>query len=197
MDKIIALVGESGSGKTELSKLLEKEGYNIIKSYTTRPPREENEWGHIFVPDIVWRATVDFDYKSHVIAYTFFDNHHYWAVKEQYQGKGISIYAIDTAGVKELKEKVTDAEIIVVYLKSDMRERMDRMYYRKYNAHTIREKVKVFKEHIRDCENWDNDICQRLDNDREAFKTIQCDYVIDANGSTEETLNNFKEVIKC
>lgn len=49
MDKLILLVGPSGSGKTTIAKELEKEGYNIIHSYTTRKPREPNEWGHTFV----------------------------------------------------------------------------------------------------------------------------------------------------
>ena len=48
-DKIICLVGPSGSGKTTIAKELEKEGYNIIHSYTDRKPRVENEWGHTFV----------------------------------------------------------------------------------------------------------------------------------------------------
>ncbi len=47
-DIIICLVGESGSGKSTIAELLEKEGYNYIKSYTTRKPRYKGERGHIF-----------------------------------------------------------------------------------------------------------------------------------------------------
>ena len=49
MDTIFCLVGPSGSGKTTVAKALEKHGYNVIQSYTTRPRRSENEWGHTFV----------------------------------------------------------------------------------------------------------------------------------------------------
>ena len=49
MDKIVCLVGPSGSGKTTIAKELEMMDYNIIHSYTTRKPREPNEWGHTFV----------------------------------------------------------------------------------------------------------------------------------------------------
>ena len=49
LDKIVCLMGASGSGKTTIAKELEKEEYNVIQSYTTRPPRESGEWGHAFV----------------------------------------------------------------------------------------------------------------------------------------------------
>ena len=49
-ETIFLIIGESGSGKTTLVSSLEKQkNLKSIQSYTTRPPRYENEYGHIFV----------------------------------------------------------------------------------------------------------------------------------------------------
>lgn len=188
MDKIICLVGESGSGKTTLCKKLEEQGYNIIKSYTTRKPRNKDEYGHIFVNEnnstvemFKWNTTINHEnktvlcgYHPSIIAYTFFDNSHYWATKEQYQEKSVSIYVVDPAGVKYLKEKVTDAEILVIYLKSDKKVRLSRMLKE-------RDPKAVY---------------DRLKNDREAFRIIQCDYCVDVNREVDEVLKDIIHIIK-
>ncbi|HHV72189.1 MAG TPA: AAA family ATPase [Clostridia bacterium] len=171
LDKIICLVGESGSGKTTLAMRLERESYNVIKSYTTRPPRYPNEWGHIFVlEEEYWKQK-----KSEMLAYTYFDGYHYWAKFEQYKGKGISLYIIDPQGVKDLKETVKDAEIVVIYLKVDQEERINRM-------------IKAGRK--------EEDIKKRVKHDSLKFKIVCCDYVVDNNGSIDETLEVIKKLIK-
>ena len=50
MNVIVCLIGPSGSGKTTIARMLEAE-YNVIHSYTTRPPREPGEWGHNFIAE--------------------------------------------------------------------------------------------------------------------------------------------------
>jgi guanylate kinase len=180
MDKIICLVGESGSGKTTVAEILQDQyGINVINSYTTRPRRYAGERGHIFV------GIDDMPTLEEMIAYTFFDNHHYWATKEQYQGKEITLYVIDVAGVKELKEKVKDAEIIAIYLKCDRNVRRDRMFKR------IRDKnLDAETTNAELGKAWD-----RLEHDKEAFKLIKCDYIVDANGSIEEVVSMVRGII--
>jgi guanylate kinase len=176
-DKIICLVGESGSGKSTIAELLEKEGYNYIQSYTTRKPRFKGEKGHIFVdyaPTVLKHCiSEDMILKSGIIAYTYFDNNHYWATKEQYKGKGVSLYIIDPVGVKELKNKVKDAEIICIYIKVDRKERMNRMLME------------------RDPQSVKN----RLEHDDEAFKIVQCDYVVSNNKNISDTVDLVKQII--
>lgn len=178
MDKIICLVGESGSGKSTIAELLEEEGYNYIQSYTTRKPRFEGEKGHIFMGDsniaYVDELIPENELLSDVIAYTFFNGNHYWANKEQYQGKGVSIYVIDPAGVEYLREKITDAEILVIYLRCDKATRFSRML----------EERNV------------EDVVNRLKNDDKAFKVIKCDYVVGSDGEVQEVLENIKSIIE-
>ncbi|MFL0196925.1 AAA family ATPase [Clostridium sp. WILCCON 0269] len=205
MDKLICLVGESGSGKSTMATLLEKEGYNYIRSYTTRKPRHEGERGHIFV-DIVPSITVDNGKEGfegaldeeNIIAYTFFDKAHYWSTKEQYQGKGTSIYIIDPTGVKYLKEKVKDAEIMVIYLKADERKRKARIINRGCEkikfVPSSRNQQKRMRMQIKTT--TQQEVYRRIKYDRDVFKIIKCDYVIDANRSIEEVLEDIKRIIR-
>lgn len=172
MDKIICLVGESGSGKTTICKALEKEGYNVIKSYTTREPRTTNEYVHIFLDDMK-----DFNEatKEGMIAYTYFDGAHYLATKEQYQNKGVSLYTIDVQGIETLKRIVKDAEILVIYLKTDVSIRYDRLFDRYKDG---------------------DKAINRIEHDTEAFKLIECNYVVDTNRALEEVLVDIRGVIK-
>lgn len=170
-DTIICLAGESGSGKTTIAELLENEGYNYIESYTTRPPRFQGERGHVFVEEMVFKQ--DIVRNANTIAYTFFNNHHYWAIRDQYQGKGTSVYIIDVPGIQTLKEKVKDATIVVIYLKVDKENRYNRM---------------ILERGIYEAK-------ERIDHDHNNFKVIDCDYVVDANGTIEETLDLIKQVL--
>jgi guanylate kinase len=196
-DKIVCLVGESGSGKSTIAELLEKKGCNYIQSYTTRKPRFEGEKGHIFVDrkQIIDKYNIAYDSSKmakdkaismalidNSIAYTYYNGEHYYAVEEQYQDKGISIYVIDVAGIKMLREKVKDAEILVIYIKTDEMIRTQRMYYRK---HPDENSIFIV----------DADIQQRIKHDKESFKIIPCDYVVDANRKLEEVLMNVRKII--
>lgn len=179
-DKIVCLVGESGSGKTTIAKLLEERGYNVIKSYTTRSPREPDEWGHEFVRlDTYWihkdvhQISLEDSNEPYIVAETEFDGNRYWATVKQYKGKGTSIYVIDPAGVEYLRKKVTDAEIVIIYLRVTDIERLGRMLDREKDVNVSGSAGIVDK------------VCKRLDHDVEKFKLIRCDWVVDNNGEIE------------
>lgn len=164
MDRIVCVVGPSGSGKTTVAKELEKLGYNIIKSYTNRKPRVKDEYGHIFVNE-KYKDTDD------TIAYTKFADYEYWATRDQYKNKGISIYIICPQGANELREKVKDAEIVSIYLdvsESVRRNRMD-------NENRI-------------------DTEKRILHDRKRFENITCDYTIDANKEIDHVMEQILSI---
>lgn len=196
-DKLVCLVGASGSGKTAIAKELEKAGYNVIQSYTTRPPRERNEFGHIFVNphDYIFNDDKDQVFKKvgcgvalglNMIAYTKFDNAYYWALPDQYQGKGTSIYVIDVAGVKMLRKRVKDAEIVVIFIQADEETRKKRIIWR-YNTTHKNSIVADGKLH---------EVYERMCTDYKVFRIIPCDYVVDNNGSLEAAVEAVKSIIE-
>lgn len=172
MDKIICLIGESGSGKSSIAVSLEEEGYNYIKSYTTRAKRNKTENGHIFLEE----SSFNKFNKEELIAYTEFDEHRYWSTRQQYIGKGISIYVIEPSGAIELKRSIKYCEILVIYLKVDREERFNRM------------------KQDRGLEMAE----RRLLNEAEIgmFNSIKCDYVVDGNRDMLQVIRDIKEIIK-
>lgn len=191
-DKIICLVGASGSGKTTLAKELEKLGYNIIHSYTTREPREEGEWGHTFIDCLSDDFTVLDCIDNRIIPneniIAFFNDYKkdeaYWATRQQYQGKGTSIYIVDPEGAEQVKENVKDAEVVTIFLMADKDMRRDRLLKR-YDPEAYYQGT-----------TWlPNEIIERIDKDKEIFETCKCDYVVDANREVEEVLKDVVEII--
>lgn len=93
MKNIYLIVGRSGSGKTTITEALEsKYSLKSIQSYTTRPKRNENETGHIFVSD------AEFDALTNMVAYTEFNKFRYCATTKQVETH--DLYVIDPNGVK-------------------------------------------------------------------------------------------------
>lgn len=187
-DRLILLIGASGSGKTTLAKELEKEGYNIIHSYTTREPREVGEWGHTFIgvdwikgeseTNLVYFRNIlenEVIRKDEVIAFKELYSQCYFATKNQYQGKGTSIYVIDPEGAEQVRENVKDAEIVTIFLMADEETRRRRMVEDDKRKYPL--------------------VTDRLRTDYKIFSKCKCDYVVDANRSTEEVLADVKEII--
>ena len=204
-DRIINLVGPSGSGKTTISKELEKIGYNIIHSYTTRKPRELNEWGHKFISRkeildmfninctskeevINKRISTELDINPKVIAHKELYGEHYFATREQYEGKGDSIYVIDPEGAKVIDKTVKDAEILTVFLQCDKLIREDRLYKRYLKNTSIQE--------MSDTQSIVLKINERIEKDKEIFKLCKCDYVVDVNRGIEEIIKDITIIIK-
>lgn len=180
-DFLFCLVGPSGSGKTTIAYELQmKHGYNVIESYTTRPPRYEGEKGHIFVDELegTWNPFPWIDGKAlpeNIIAYNEYNGYEYWASKDQYQGKGISLYVVDVPGVEMLRKTVKDAEIVVIALWADVERRWNRLDKRGANY------VHIIK---------------RIAYDNEVFAVIPCDYAVNANDDIKTVTERVNSVIQ-
>jgi guanylate kinase len=168
VDIIYCLVGPSGSGKTTIAKALHDEGYNVIQSYTTRPPREPGEWGHTFTMAVYddkppWEA-------EDVIAYNQFNGNHYWATLDQVRGK--TVYIIDPPGDKQLRETV-DCPIITIFLRVGREVAFHRM----------------------DLERGRRQALERVEHDSEIFASVKADWVVDAERSVREVLDSVRAII--
>jgi guanylate kinase len=113
------LVGESSSGKDSISNLLEQNGYKVLKSYATRPKREEEGNTHVFIkPEEVE------NYKKDIVAYTKIGQCEYFSTKKQLLEN--DIYIIDPNGIYYLKEKIKNIKFVTIYINVNENTRRER-----------------------------------------------------------------------
>lgn len=115
---IYLIAGRSGAGKDylvskiiELSKEITGKAFTTVKSYTTRPPRYENEDTHIFI------AKEDVNKYPDKVAITKIGEYEYFATAEQVNSS--EIYVIDPKGIDELIKNMPDTEFQIVYVQAD------------------------------------------------------------------------------
>lgn len=160
---LILIVGKSGSGKSTFQNFLVcKYGLKDVQSYTTRPKRFDNEIGHIFV------TKEEFDALENKVAYTEFNGYEYCATKEQLDKS--NIYIIDPKGIESLKQNYDEKFLFIVYLDTDENICRKRMKMRGDDKEKVEERIK---------------------HDREAFRNVTFDYVLDAGDITSKTLESF------
>jgi guanylate kinase len=172
-------VGKSASGKTTIATLLEKiHGYKQVNSYTTRKPRYNGEYGHIFVSD------EEFDKLGELAAFTNYNNHRYGVTCEQLSQ--CSLYVIDVPGVENLFKNLQNnlRPICVIYFDAAVSTRIDRMIDRGSSDMEI-----IARLHNDDTK---NDWYKELDKLVWHYKNIEGQqvklYKIDANENIENVL---------
>lgn len=175
-DKLYCVVGPSGSGKSTVTwaieEALEKMGapyvLKAVASMTTRPPRYPGEPGHVYV------SKAEFD-TYEMVAYTMFDGNEYGVPASMLDE--CALYVIDIEGVKTLRERYHGKSLVVVYLDITPEEAARRMRVRGDSEEKIQ---------------------KRLANDAVMFADMEglaADYIIDANGNEQETLDRLCSVI--
>ena len=107
-----------------------------MQSYTTRKPREKNEYGHLFCSVEEYEQ---FKNDNQIVAYSYFNKNHYFSTKEQMYET--DLYVVDFEGLIDLKTKIKDIKFIVFYLKTDIKTRIKRMKSRGDDYQKIRERL--------------------------------------------------------
>lgn len=163
--KVFCLIGESGSGKTTIVETLAKAyGFDILQSYTTRKPRVENEFGHLFCSVEEYEK---FKADGQIVAYSWFNDNHYFSTKEQMYST--DFYVVDFDGIADLKKNINDIDFIIIYLQTSRDVRFQRMIDRgdtKEKAH------------------------ERIDYDLQKFSNNRYfDYSINNDGDLDKTLD--------
>lgn len=175
-NKLYCVVGPSGSGKStvtwSIEETLAKMGapcvLKAVASMTTRLPRYPGEPGHVYV------SKAEFD-TYEMVAYTMFDGNEYGV--PAFMLDECSLYVIDIEGVKTLRERYHGKPLVVVYLDITPEEAARRMRVRGDSEEKIR---------------------KRLANDEVMFADMEGlapDYILDANGNEQETLDRLCSVI--
>ena len=111
------LIGPSGSGKTTIAKELEKKGFKVAKSMTTRPKRNnENEDSYFFVDETAFE-------KEELILKTDFNGYQYGLPVKEIERA--DVFILEPSGAKELRRFCPEAKIIALAIsKSEARKRM-------------------------------------------------------------------------
>jgi guanylate kinase len=183
---IFLIVGESGSGKTLLVSALEKQrGLKSIASYTTRPKRNENEYGHTFVND------EEFSQLQNIVAYTEYNGYKYCATSEQVENH--DLYVIDKAGVDFFKKAYHGKkQIKIIYIKSSISIRVKRMEERFVKDNNI-DINNLTSQDIKSILSNFGNIMERIVNDSIEFKNAEyiADLVVDNHSN-----RNFQYVVR-
>lgn len=174
LKNLYLICGKSGSGKTWTVEKLHKEyGYEVLRSYTTRKPRNKNDKDHYYVMVSDYYA----DKENGVMATdTCYRHNLYWSRIEQM--KTSDLYVIDRKGIQTLLDnKSKYRPFVVIYIDASENIRKKRMRLRGDTNYAL------------------ND---RLDNDEEEFKNIKsyADFIVD--GDSDDKWITIKNIIdKC
>lgn len=119
--KVVFLVcGETGCGKSSLvDYVCDYYGMKQVISYTTRPQRNEDDTGHIFI------SPEEAGQYDDIIASTRIGDYVYFATKQQLMES--NFYIIDYEGIKSLRQhEFDDIRFVTIYINTDRKTREQR-----------------------------------------------------------------------
>lgn len=171
MKKLFCIVGETSSGKdTMVTKLIQNlNTLSPVVSYTTRPKRntETNGIEHYFVSDEYFHKLKN-EYPNDILAYTKIcsddnpDGYEYMALKKELDFN--NVYIIDPNGVKYLKSKFPEIDLVIIYIYAPLSERRKR-------ASTRNDFEKEFEKRVKNEQGQFDEFCKNRDYDYIIYNT--------------------------
>ena len=182
MNDLYLFCGPSGSGKSTIARMLEKDGYSQVYSYTTRKQRNEEDKEHIFISE------EEFKNLQNLVAYTYYNGKHYGATEQQVDEA--DIYVIDPQGIKELLQKYHGKHktITIIYFETSVYTRINRMLDRHDSDMQIVSRLLQDEKF-----NWKHEL---LDIMYESPNNNVFFWSVDANGNADEVYKKVLNTIK-
>lgn len=119
----IVLVGKTGSGKSSICDwLTENLRYDKLRSYTTRPKREEETDEYHFITEQQYDA-LDLVLKTEINGYR------YGVMRHDLADADCKILIVDPSGVEELV-RIPDFDFVCIYVECPTYQRMNRCQLR-------------------------------------------------------------------
>jgi guanylate kinase len=163
MKPLIVLVGVSGSGKTTLANKASKMfGLTVLKSYTTRLPRENDSAdlsSHTFCA--LSDAIKMYD---EIICSNWFNNNFYFATKNQIDSA--NLYVTDVKGLKDLYKNYCNKPIISIFLDVDSSIAASRMEKRGDSNEAIMSRLQHDADAFKDAKDYVDFVCDNSTQDK-------------------------------
>ena len=165
MKPLIAILGVSGSGKTTLAnKASRMFGLTVLKSYTTRPPRENDEADASSHEFCTMQEAAFIAENDKIVAKNWFNGFFYFATQSQVDVA--DIYVIDVQGLKDLYRNYHGKPIISIFLDVNSSIAADRMSKRGDSDEAIFERLRHDSEAFKDAKDYCDFVCDNSNQDR-------------------------------
>ena len=120
--KIVLITGMSGVGKTTIAQnLCERypNKFNFVFSYTDRPLRAKNEWGHTFIESAYMDLLLE---RGDIIAKSQIEEYRYCSIASQFDDEKINLYIVDVDGINDTISSFPNADIMIVLVRKNQIE---------------------------------------------------------------------------
>jgi len=147
----LILVGKAASGKDHLKQKLQKKGFKIGVSHTTRSPRPNEVDGvdYHFVSEFEFIEMIG---QEKFIEYMEFNGWYYGQTEEDFNNSDVMIMSKDGL---DMLPKFYREQCAVVYLDIDRKTRIERLNYRNDVNDSIMRRMNTDDEQFKDFKDFD------------------------------------------